>query len=226
MLGLNKTQGEHLADTTLTIAVDGPAASGKGTLSRQLAKHFGLNYLDTGSLYRAVALIALNDNIPFDDETALSHVASTLADEVLSDTRLRESGVGEAASKIASLIPVRETLLAYQREKADTAPGAVLDGRDIGTVVCPNADVKLFVTASSEVRAKRRFDELVSKGQDVTYVDIFAEIERRDARDSSRSAAPLIKAADAHLLDTTNLDIEKALDAAVLLVNEAIKAQN
>ena len=214
-----------MADTTLTIAVDGPAASGKGTLSRQLAKHFGLNYLDTGSLYRAVALIALNDNIPFDDETALSHVASTLADEVLSDTRLRESGVGEAASKIASLIPVRETLLAYQREKADTAPGAVLDGRDIGTVVCPNADVKLFVTASSEVRAKRRFDELVSKGQDVTYVDIFAEIERRDARDSSRSAAPLIKAADAHLLDTTNLDIEKALDAAVLLVNQAIKAK-
>lgn len=226
MLGLNKTQGEHLADTTLTIAVDGPAASGKGTLSRQLAKHFGLNYLDTGSLYRAVALIALNDNIPLDDETALSHLASTLADEVLSDPRLREPGVGEAASKIASLIPVRETLLAYQREKAETAPGAVLDGRDIGTVVCPNADVKLFVTASSEVRAKRRFDELISKGQDVTYADIFAEIERRDARDSSRSAAPLIKAADAHLLDTTNLDIEKALDAAVLLVNEAIKTQN
>lgn len=215
-----------MADTILTIAVDGPAASGKGTLSRQLAAHFGLNYLDTGSLYRAVALIALNDNIPLDDETALSHVASTLADEVLSDPRLREPGVGEAASKIASLIPVRETLLAYQREKAETAPGAVLDGRDIGTVVCPNADVKLFVTASSEVRAKRRFDELVSKGQDVTYADIFAEIERRDARDSSRSAAPLIKAADAHLLDTTNLDIEKALDAAVLLVNEAIKTQN
>ena len=226
MLGLNKTQEEHLADTTLTIAVDGPAASGKGTLSRQLAAYFGLNYLDTGSLYRAVALIALNDNIPLDDETALSHLASTLADEVLSDPRLREPGVGEAASKIASLIPVRETLLAYQREKAQTAPGAVLDGRDIGTVVCPNADVKLFVTASSEVRAKRRFDELISKGQDVTYADIFAEIERRDARDSSRSAAPLIKAADAHLLDTTNLDIEKALDAAVLLVNEAIKTQN
>lgn len=210
---------------TITIAVDGPAASGKGTLSRRLARHFGLNYLDTGSLYRAVALIAINDNIPLDDETALSHVASSLPEDVLSDPRLREPGVGEAASKIASLIPVRESLLRYQRDKAETAPGAVLDGRDIGTVVCPEADVKLFVTASSEVRAERRYKELLSKGQNVTYDDIFAEIERRDARDSSRSAAPLIKAEDAHLLDTTNLDIEKALDAAVYLVNQAIKPE-
>ncbi len=214
-----------MADNILTIAVDGPAASGKGTLSRRLARHFGVNYLDTGSLYRAVALIALNDNIPLDDASALSQVARSLSDDVLADPRLREPGVGEAASKIASLIPVRETLLAYQREKAETAPGAVLDGRDIGTVVCPNADVKLFVTASSEVRAERRYKELISKGQDVTFDDIFAEIERRDARDSSRSTAPLVKAADAHLLDTTNLDIEKALDAAVLLVNQAIKAK-
>lgn len=208
----------------ITIAVDGPAASGKGTLSRKLASQFGLNYLDTGSLYRAVALIALNDNIPLDDEAALSNVAATLSDEVLSDPRLREPGVGEAASKIASLIPVRETLLLYQRERAETAPGAVLDGRDIGTVVCPDADVKLFVTATSEVRAERRHKELVSKGQDVSYDEIFAEIKRRDARDMSRSTAPLLKAADAHLLDTTNLDIEKALNAAVLLVNKAIKS--
>ncbi len=172
-----------------------------------------------------MALIAINDNIPLDDETALSKVASSLSDDVLSDPRLRDPGVGEAASKIASLIPVRETLLRYQRDRAETAPGAVLDGRDIGTVVCPNADVKLFVTASSEVRAERRYKELLSKGQDVTYDDIFAEIERRDARDSSRSAAPLIKAADAHLLDTTNLDIEKALDAAVYLVDQAIKPE-
>lgn len=214
-----------MTNNTITIAVDGPAASGKGTLSRRLARHFGLNYLDTGSLYRAVALIAINDNIPLDDETALSQVASSLSDVVLSDPRLREPGVGEAASKIASLIPVRETLLRYQRDRAETAPGAVLDGRDIGTVVCPEADVKLFVTASSEVRAERRYKELLSKGQDVTYDDIFAEIERRDARDSSRSTAPLIKAADAHLLDTTNLDIEKALDAAVYLVNQAIKPE-
>lgn len=214
-----------MTNNTITIAVDGPAASGKGTLSHRLARHFGLNYLDTGSLYRAVALIAINDNIPLDDETALSQVASSLSDVVLSDPRLREPGVGEAASKIASLIPVRETLLRYQRDRAETAPGAVLDGRDIGTVVCPEADVKLFVTASSEVRAERRYKELLSKGQDVTYDDIFAEIERRDARDSSRSTAPLIKAADAHLLDTTNLDIEKALDAAVYLVNQAIKPE-
>lgn len=210
---------------SLTIAVDGPAASGKGTLSRQLARHFGLNYLDTGSLYRAVALSALENNVPLDDEEALSKVADSLGDEILSDPRLREPGVGEAASQIASLQAVRDTLLNFQRQIAETAPGAVLDGRDIGTVVCPNADVKLFVTASSEVRAERRYKELISKGQDVTFDDIFAEIERRDARDSSRSAAPLVKAADAHLLDTTNLDIEKALDAAVLLVNQAIKAK-
>lgn len=214
-----------MADNILTIAVDGPAASGKGTLSRRLARHFGLNYLDTGSLYRAVALSALENNVPLDDEGALSKVANSLGDEILSDPRLREPGVGEAASKIASLQAVRDTLLNFQRQIAETAPGAVLDGRDIGTVVCPEADVKLFVTASSEVRAERRFKELLSKGQDVTYDDIFAEIERRDARDSSRSAAPLVKAADAHLLDTTNLDIEKALDAAVLLVNQAIKAK-
>ena len=214
-----------MAKNTLTIAVDGPAASGKGTLSRQLARHFGLNYLDTGSLYRAVALSALENNVPLDDEEVLSKVANSLGDEILSDPRLREPGVGEAASQIASLQAVRDTLLNFQRQIAETAPGAVLDGRDIGTVVCPNADVKLFVTASSEVRAERRFKELISKGQDVTFDDIFAEIERRDARDSSRSAAPLVKAADAHLLDTTNLDIEKALDAAVLLVNQAIKAK-
>lgn len=214
-----------MTKNTLTIAVDGPAASGKGTLSRRLARHFGLNYLDTGSLYRAVALSALENNVPLDDEVALSKVANSLGDEILSNPRLREPGVGEAASKIASLQAVRDTLLNFQRQIAETAPGAVLDGRDIGTVVCPEADVKLFVTASSEVRAERRFKELLSKGQDVTYDDIFAEIERRDARDSSRSAAPLVKAADAHLLDTTNLDIEKALDAAVLLVNQAIKAK-
>lgn len=214
-----------MTDNILTIAVDGPAASGKGTLSRRLARHFGLNYLDTGSLYRAVALSALENNVLLDDEVALSKVANSLGDEILSDPRLREPGVGEAASKIASLQAVRDTLLNFQRQIAETAPGAVLDGRDIGTVVCPEADVKLFVTASSEVRAERRFKELLSKGQDVTYDGIFAEIERRDARDSSRSAAPLVKAADAHLLDTTNLDIEKALDAAVLLVNQAIKAK-
>lgn len=214
-----------MTKNTLTIAVDGPAASGKGTLSRRLARHFGLNYLDTGSLYRAVALSALENNVPLDDEVALSKVANSLGDKILSDPRLREPGVGEAASKIASLQAVRDTLLNFQRQIAETTPGAVLDGRDIGTVVCPEADVKLFVTASSEVRAERRYKELLSKGQDVTYDDIFAEIERRDARDSSRSAAPLVKAADAHLLDTTNLDIEKALDAAVLLVNQAIKAK-
>ena len=214
-----------MTKNSLTIAVDGPAASGKGTLSRRLARHFELNYLDTGSLYRAVALSALENNVPLDDEEALSKVANSLGDEILSDPRLREPGVGEAASQIASLQAVRDTLLNFQRQIAETAPGAVLDGRDIGTVVCPNADVKLFVTASSEVRAERRYKELISKGQDVTFDDIFAEIERRDARDSSRSAAPLVKAADAHLLDTTNLDIEKALDAAVLLVNQAIKAK-
>lgn len=209
----------------LTIAVDGPAASGKGTLSRRLAAHFGLSYLDTGSLYRAAALKALDHGVALDDEPGLALIAGTLDGSLLADPRLRERGIGEAASKIAGLQPVREALLAFQRLVALTPPGAVLDGRDIGTVVCPDADVKLFVTASVEERARRRHKELVENGADVTLEDILRDIETRDARDTSRNTAPLLKAGDAHLLDTTNLDIETAMDAAVSLINTAIAAK-
>jgi len=209
----------------LIIAVDGPAASGKGTLSRRLAAHFGLAHLDTGLLYRAVALKALDLKIELDDETALFEITRQLDQTILGDTRLRDPGVGEAASKIASAQKVRDGLLAYQRQFANTAPGAVLDGRDIGTIVCPHADVKLFVTASHEERAKRRFEELKRAGAGVAFKDVHAEIERRDARDASRASAPLVKADDAHLLDTTNLDIETAMNSAVSLVNQAIDAK-
>ncbi len=210
----------------ITIAVDGPAASGKGTLSRQLAAHFGLHYLDTGSLYRAVGLKALNEGIDLAEENTVARIAAELDDDILDDPRLREPGVGEAASKVAMLTGVRNALLNYQREFAQRHPGAVLDGRDIATVVCPDADVKLFVTASVAERARRRYKELLQTDPLVKLEDIQAEIERRDARDCSRSAAPLHQAEDAHLLDTTNLDIETAMNAAVLLVKKAMAQQD
>ena len=200
------------------VAIDGPAAAGKGTISKEVAKHFGFAHLDTELLYRATGAKT------FEGLSPLEAAQSLVADDLTRDD-LRGSDAAQAASRVAALPEVRAALVDFQRAFARRDGGAVLDGRDIGTVVCPDADVKLFVTASSEVRAERRFKELISKGQDVTFDDIFAEIERRDARDSSRSAAPLVKATDAHLLDTTNLDIEKALDAAVLLVNQAIKAK-
>ena len=211
--------------TILVIAVDGPAASGKGTLSRRLAAHFGLAYLDTGSLYRGLALLALDEGLALSDEQSVASLAPKLDPSVLENPRLRDPGVGEAASKIASLNSVRQALLSFQREFAQTPPGAVLDGRDIGTVVCPDADVKLFVTASVQERAKRRFKELVANGKQVTLEEIEAEIKRRDARDTSRNTAPLIQSEDAHLLDTTNLDIETAMSAAILLVKQAIEAK-
>lgn len=210
----------------LTIAVDGPAASGKGTLSRRLAKHFGLSYLDTGSLYRATALKALDASTQLNDETSVAALAQDFDADLLCDPRLRERGVGEAASQIAGLQKVRDALLSFQRKIAYTAPGAVLDGRDIGTVVCPDAQVKLFVTASVEERARRRYEELKAKGAAVTLEDIHSDIVRRDARDSSRDTAPLLQADDAHLLDTTNLDIETAMNAAVSLINSVLAAEN
>ena len=203
----------------MIIAIDGPAASGKGTLARQLAQHFGLRHLDTGSLYRAVGLSILRRNgDPRDVATAIE-VAGTMDIDGFNDDDLRAEGVGEAASLVAAMPQVREILLERQRSFAAEPPGAVLDGRDIGTVVCPDADVKLFVTAAAEVRARRRHAEAVSRGQDVTYEDVLADIIRRDERDTNRAIAPLKPAADAHLLDTSELDIETAFQAAVKLIN-------
>jgi len=205
----------------MIIAVDGPSASGKGSVSRRLAAHFGLPYLDTGLLYRAVARDMLDQGLPLDDEDAAVRAAKSLNLNGLDDPRLRERRMGEAASQIAASPAVREALLEVQRDFARRPDGAVLDGRDIGTVVCPEADVKLYVTASPEERAHRRHRELHERGEHVDEDEIYQDILKRDRRDRERSAAPLRKADDAHLLDTTNLDIEQAFKAALGLINAA-----
>ncbi|MCC0041952.1 MAG: (d)CMP kinase [Rhodobiaceae bacterium] len=205
----------------MIIAVDGPAAAGKGTLTRALAEHYGLPRLDTGILYRAVAAALLADGADPSDAQAAVAAASTLDLSRFADAELRTSGVGEAASVVAAQPRMREALLLFQRAFAARPPGAVLDGRDIGTVVCPDADVKLFVTASAAARARRRWLELRQAGQDVDLAAVEADIERRDARDASRDAAPMRPADDAHLLDTTEMDIEAAFRAAVAIIDAA-----
>ncbi len=203
----------------MIIAIDGPAASGKGTLARRLADHYGLAYLDTGSLYRAVAHGVLSsDGDPANEEDAVAS-ARRLGTYDIDDAELRTSDVSRAASHVAAIPAVRAAILDYQRQFAAKPPGAVLDGRDIGTIVCPYADVKLFVTASPEARAKRRFLELSASGADVTEGQVLLDLTERDRRDSGRSVAPLTQAADAHLLDTTNLDIEAAFEAAVGIID-------
>ena len=203
----------------MIIAVDGPAASGKGTLARRLAAHYDLDFLDTGLLYRAVAWHLLADNKPADDETSAVEIASRLDLQSANETDLRTAGIGDAASIVAANPNVRTAILEYQRRFATNGSGAVLDGRDIGTVVCPDADHKLFVTASPEVRARRRARELRAAGSDATDDEVLADLLRRDERDRTRAVAPLRPADDAHLLDTTNLDIEAAFRAAVAIVN-------
>jgi cytidylate kinase len=206
----------------MIIAIDGPAASGKGTLGRLIAAHYGLPHLDTGKLYRAVARDTLAaGGAPSDADAALA-VAKALDPATLDDPKLMDGRLGEAASIVASHPGVREALRAYQRAFAGQASGAVIDGRDIGTVICPDADVKLFVTASAEVRAMRRYRELREAGHDVTETEVLADIMRRDERDKTRAVSPLRKARDAYLLDTTNLDIDAALKAAIALIDAAM----
>ncbi|MEE9590229.1 MAG: (d)CMP kinase [Hyphomicrobiaceae bacterium] len=206
----------------MIIAVDGPAASGKGTLARRLASHYGFAYLDTGALYRAVARDVRAANRNLRDEAAAEEAARNLDAETLKDPFLRDRGVGEAASIVARFPMVREALRDYQRSFARRKPGAVLDGRDIGTVVCPDADVKLYVTAGLEERARRRFHELRAKNFEVTRAEILEQIRKRDERDKGRDASPLTRAPDAYLLDTTDLDIEAAFKSAVELIDEII----
>jgi CMP/dCMP kinase len=203
----------------MIIAVDGPAASGKGTLARRLADHYGLGYLDTGSLYRAVALAVLRANQAPGDEAAAVQAARTLDLSTIADKDIRRAGLGEAASIVAAFPAVRQEMLGLQRKMASTPPGAVLDGRDIGTVVCPNADVKLFVTASAPVRARRRLQELVERGELASLEDVLTWLVERDRRDETRPVAPLKRAADAHLLDTSDLDIEATFQAAVSIID-------
>lgn len=202
------------------IAVDGPAASGKGTLSKRIAAHYGLAHLDTGLLYRAVARLLLDKSRTLDDEQAAAAAAYALNLAYMDETRLRGAEMGDAASRVSVIPAVRAALLDRQRDFAAQEPGAVLDGRDIGTVVCPDADVKLFVTASPEERARRRHRELVGRGDAPPYESVLADIRARDARDTGRASAPLRQAQDAILLDTTELDIDAALARAIAIVEE------
>ena len=205
----------------MIIAIDGPAASGKGTLGKRVAAHYGFHHLDTGLLYRAVALALLDRGHPLDDAAAATAAARRLEVAALDEVRLRRRGLAEAASVVSAHTEVRAALLELQRAFARRPPGAVLDGRDIGTIVCPDADVKLFVTATAEERARRRALELRAAGLDVDEAAILADIRRRDERDSNRPVAPLRPAPDAILLDTTNLDIDAAFRAAIDLIGRA-----
>ena len=208
----------------MIIAIDGPAASGKGTLAKRLAAHFGLPHLDTGLLYRAVARALIDAGDPLADEDAATRAALALEPSSLDDPRLRGAPMGEAASIVSAFQPVRDALLAFQRGFAGQAAGAVLDGRDIGTVVCPLADVKLFITAAPEERARRRHLELLERGEIAEFTTILEDIRRRDERDRTRSTAPLRIADDALVLDTTNLDPEAAFRAALDLVETGRRA--
>lgn len=208
----------------MIIAIDGPAASGKGTLARRIADHLGLAVLDTGLLYRAVARDTARMGLRLDDTWAAVAAARGLDPATLDDPALRGAAAGEAASVVARIPEVRAALLAYQRAFAAMKPGAVLDGRDIGTVICPDADVKVFVTASPAERARRRWLELEGRGEKVAFETVLADIEARDERDSNRSAAPLQVARDAHVLDTTTMDADAAFAAALAIVTGKAKA--
>lgn len=206
----------------MIIAIDGPAASGKGTLAKRIAAHYGLAHLDTGALYRAVARDTLARGQNPTDAKAARAAAEALDGGTLDDPGLRGPGLGEAASLVAAHPEVRAALLAYQRAFAGAKTGAVLDGRDIGTVICSDAEVKLFVTATPEERARRRYRELLGAGISISSTEVLADIKRRDERDKGRAAAPLRKAPDAYLLDTTNLDIDAAFRAAIDLIDAAM----
>ena len=214
----------------MIIAIDGPAAAGKGTLARRLAQRYGLAFLDTGGLYRAAALKALESGGNPADPATAEAAAKRVRAEDLTDPRLREERVAAAASIVASIPAVRAALLAFQRDFAHHPPpgfkGTVLDGRDIGTVVCPEADIKLYVTASAEARALRRFKELQEKGANAIYQRVLQDIEQRDTRDRERQTAPLRPAADALELDTTALDADAAFEKAADLIAQKLEARH
>jgi cytidylate kinase len=207
----------------MIIAIDGPAASGKGTLGKRLAVHYGLRHLDTGLLYRAVAKAVLDTGKRPDDAAAATAAAKALEPATFDEAALKGPTIGEAASLVSAIPEVRAALVAFQRDFAAKPPGAVIDGRDIGTVICPDADCKIFVTATPEVRAGRRAAEYRGQGRDIDEATVLADILARDARDTGRAISPLKQAPDAHLLDTTNMDISSALRAAIDIV-EATRA--
>ena len=209
------------------VAIDGPAASGKGTLAHRLAERFGLVHLDTGALYRATALLVLDENGDPNDPLTAEAAAQRVDPRVLADPRLRADAVASAASVVAAIPEVRRALLGLQRDFAAHPPGsargAVLDGRDIGTVVCPGADLKLFITASTEARAARRVKELREQGTPAIYENVLQDLNERDARDSGRRAAPLMAADDAYIIDTTTLDADVVFERACALVARALE---
>jgi cytidylate kinase len=194
------------------VAIDGPAAAGKGTLAKRIAEALGFHHLDTGLLYRAVGVRCQKEGI------TPSQAAQSLTPEDLKRSDLRGEAAGQAASKVAAIPEVRAALLDFQRRFARQAPGAVLDGRDIGTVICPDAAVKLFVTASVEKRAERRVKELLAKGESAIAERVLQDLKDRDARDSARDVAPMATATDAILLDTSDLDADAAFEAALALI--------
>ena len=205
------------------VAIDGPVAAGKGTLGRRLADYFGFAYLDTGALFRAVAMRMMRSGDAMEDVKSMVAQAQAIDQSDLEELELRTEATGMAASKIAPQIELRHALIDYQRKFANHPPGqaqgAILDGRDIGTVVCPDAEVKFFVTASSEARAVRRHAELIVREKDISLDTVRADLLRRDRLDSNRATSPLTLAEDAHLLDTTKMDIEAAFRAALDIVN-------
>jgi len=207
----------------MIIAIDGPAASGKGTLGKRLAKHYGYRHLDTGVIYRAVAYALLQAGADPNDEMLAVSAALELDPEKFGNPILKTQRVGEAASLVSAIPRVREVLVNFQRQFASDPPGAVLDGRDIGTVICPEADVKIFVVADPNIRARRRTLEARARGEDADEVLVLEDILRRDERDQNRTVAPLKPATDAYLLDNTNLDIEAGVRAAIDIV-EAVRA--
>ena len=203
----------------VVIAIDGPAAAGKGTISKKIAAHFGILHLDTGLLYRAVAAKVMQG-------AEAVQAAQSLCINDLNAKGLRDSSISNAASKISKIAEVRAALVKFQRDFAAEKSGAVLDGRDIGTVICPNADVKLFITASEAVRARRRFLELSKKGAQTTFEQVLEDVKKRDARDQNRDIAPLIAAEDAITIDTSDMTIEQAAKVAISLVEKCLKQKS
>ena len=207
---------------TFIIAIDGPAAAGKGTLSRKIADTYGFHHLDTGLTYRATAKALLDAGLPLDDEAVAEKMACEVDLAGLDRSVLAQHHIGEAASKIAVMPSVRRALVEAQRAFSNREPGTVLDGRDIGTVVCPQAQVKLYVTASPDVRARRRHDEIIANGGSADYEAIFEDVKKRDERDMGRADSPLKPTDDAHLLDTSEMSIEAAFQAAKILIDAVL----
>lgn len=207
----------------MIIAIDGPAASGKGTLAKRLAAHYGYRHLDTGVIYRAVAHAMLSAGLDLNDEARAAEIAMALDPGTFEDPALKSQAVGSAASVVSALPRVREALVAFQRQFAASPPGAVLDGRDIGTVICPDAEVKIYVVADPRIRAQRRTLEARSRGEPADEAAVLADILARDERDQNRAIAPLKQAPDAYLLDNSHLDIEGGVRAAIDIV-EAVRA--